>query len=67
MQRASSHFVEHHLGALLIVQINAGLKAAKGLRYLIHYAVEELIEIENRCNSLRGFLHPLQIFYKVGG
>jgi len=56
---ASMYAGDHHLSVLLIVQIDAGLHAAKRTGHVVHYVVDELIEIEDRSNPLRGFLHLL--------
>lgn len=64
---APAHASQHHITAILVVQIDTGFHASKGLRHFVDHAVNQLIEIENRRDSLRGFLHTLQVVDKIGG
>ncbi len=52
---------------ILVVQVDAGFQTAKGLRDFVDDAVNQLVEIENRRDSLRGLLHALQVIDKIGG
>ena len=64
---ASSHSGQHHLAALFVVQVDAGFQAAEGMRHFVDNAVDELVEIENRRDFLRGLLHALQVLDEIGG
>ena len=66
IQAASTHSAQHHLAASFVVQVDARLQTAKAENYFIDDAVDELVEIENRRDSLRSFLHTLQIFDEIG-
>jgi hypothetical protein len=67
MQRAPTNARKHHLVTFFIMQEDAGLNAAKRARYLGYDAVNELIQIEDRSNSLRGSLNALQVFNQIRG
>src|ERR1017187_2631528 len=67
IRAASTHSGKHHLAATLVVQVDARFQAAKGVSYFVDHVVDEFVEIENRRDSLRGFLHTLQVFHEVGG
>src|SRR5258708_4758196 len=58
---ASVHAREYHLTTFLVMQIYACLDAAERVSYVIHDVVDELIEVEDRGDLLRGFLQALQI------
>src|SRR5690349_3349885 len=66
VQGASTYSGKHHVAGLLIVQIDRGFQAAKGMRYFVNDAVDQLIEIKNRSDLLRSFLYSLQVFDKIG-
>jgi len=53
--------------AVRLVEIDVGFYKSEGTRYLVHDAVDKLIEIEKRADSLRGLLQPEQIFHQVRG
>src|ERR1700728_5139774 len=57
---ATMHAVEHHLSARLVVQVDAGFKAAEGTGNVVHDVLDELIEIEDRSDLLGGFLQFLK-------
>ena len=67
VQSASPHAGQHHLAVILVVQVDTGFQTSKGLRHFVDDAVNQLIEIENRRDSLRGLLHALQVVDKIGG
>src|SRR5579871_1118781 len=62
---ASVYAGQYHFLAKLVVQIDAGLNAAKRPRYVVHDIVDQLIEVENGIDLLRGLLHFLQFFNLV--
>ena len=45
----------------------AGLEAAKGMGDFVDDTVDEFVEVENRGDSLRSFLYPLQVIDEIGG
>ena len=65
--QASPHPRQHHLAVLFVVQVDAGLDAPEGIRDFIDHAVDQLVEVENRSDLMRGFLHALQVLDKIGG
>jgi hypothetical protein len=63
---APAHSGQNHFFPLFVVQVNACFQASEALGHLVNDTGNELIEIENGRNSLRGLLHTLQIFDQVG-
>ncbi len=60
------HAGHHHVAVLFVVQVDAGFQATEGVHDFVHDAVDELVEIKNRGDFLRGLLHALQIFDQIG-
>ena len=67
MHGASANAGHHHLAPLLIVQENRSFHATKGMSHFVDDTVNQLVEIENGRNSLRGFLYALQVIHEIGG
>jgi hypothetical protein len=49
------------------VQVDARFETAKRLGNFVNHAVDELVKVKDRGDSLGGLLHALQIVYEIGG
>src|SRR5262249_29229480 len=64
-ETTAPHRGQHHLVPLFIVQIDTGFHAVKPLRYFVHNAFDQLVEIKDGRDRLRRLLDALQLFRKI--